>query len=286
MTSKPFPLNMTFRVCVLILFSSIHLSVCMEDRIQYLERLIVQLQENQLIWKKEMYTVRKENAKLREIVEDLETRLISQENRIKLFENGIEECQSNDKDLHVLSKETKIMTTSEEINLNTPQNPPERQSKSLEPIPAGRLKHPRINTVIHDSENIAFFSFLSQSQDTPSHSHIIVFDSAPTDPGNHYNRFSGIFTVPKSGTYVFTWTIYCDYHGFLNTQLIINQDVFVSSYCNADGVTWYKSSTATAVAKVTQGDVVFIRTHSSETNKGQILSNHYLKTTFAGWFLF
>ncbi|XP_062613179.1 uncharacterized protein LOC134274954 isoform X3 [Saccostrea cucullata] len=235
---------------------------------------------------KEMVTVSQENAKLREIVEDLETRLNSQENRIRILENGIEECQGNNKDLNKHSNKTKIMKTSEETNLKIPTNPPERQSNSLKRSTDGRSKHPKTNPTIRDSENIAFFSFLSQSQDTPSHSHIIVFDSAPTDPGNHYNRFSGIFTVPKSGTYVFTWTIYCDYHGFLNTQLIINQDVFVSSYCNADGVTWYKSSTATAVAKVTQGDVVFIRTHSSETNKGQILSNHYLKTTFAGWFLF
>ncbi|XP_062613178.1 complement C1q subcomponent subunit C-like isoform X2 [Saccostrea cucullata] len=235
---------------------------------------------------KEMVTVSQENAKLREIVEDLETRLNSQENRIRILENGIEECQGNNKDLNKHSNKTKIMKTSEETNLKIPTNPPERQSNSLKRSTDGRSKHPKTNPTIRESENVAFFSLLSQTHDTPSHRFVIVFDSAPTNPGSHYNRFSGMFTIPQPGTYVFTWTLYCENGGNIDTQLILNNNIIDSSYCNANGAFWHMSSTATAVATVMQGDVVFIRTHPSHPNIGRIISDEYHRTTFAGWILF
>lgn len=117
----------------------------------------------------------------------------------------------------------------------------------------------------------------------PSPGHVLVFDVAPTNNGGHYNRYAGMFTAPHSGTYVFTWTSYCESGGYTNLQLVVNANAVDSSYCNADGASWYRSASATAVVQISQGDVVFVRTHQYHTNYGDLLSKEYLRTTFAGW---
>lgn len=92
----------------------------------------------------------------------------------------------------------------------------------------------------------------------PSPGHVLVFDVAPTNNGGHYNRYAGMFTAPHSGTYVFTWTSYCESGGYTNLQLVVNANAVDSSYCNADGASWYRSASATAVVQISQGDVVFV----------------------------
>lgn len=134
--------------------------------------------------------------------------------------------------------------------------------------------------------NVAFFAYMNRDQKTPSSRHTLIFDIVRTNLGNHYNRFSGIFTAPHSGTYVFTWTAYCIAGGHTSLQLVVNANVYISSYCNASGALWHRSVSGTVVAKINQGDVVFLRTHPTGSNKGNVVSSIFHRTAFAGWSLF
>ena len=133
---------------------------------------------------------------------------------------------------------------------------------------------------------MAFFAYMSQDLNSPSVAHILIFDMTPTDIGNHYNKYSGMFTAPRSGTYVFTWTIYCSVGGYVYEQLMVNAEVLDSSNCNADGAGWHRSISGTAVAQINQGDIVYVRTHPTSLNKGSILSSSSHRSSFAGWLLF
>lgn len=134
--------------------------------------------------------------------------------------------------------------------------------------------------------NVAFFAYMNRDQETPSPRHILIFDVVRTNLGNHYNKFSGIFTAPHSGTYVFTWTAYCFVKGYTSFQVVVNADVYVGSHCSAEGAFYHRSVSGTVVAKINQGDVVFIRTHPTGANRGNVVSNKYHRTAFAGWSLF
>lgn len=127
---------------------------------------------------------------------------------------------------------------------------------------------------------------MSQDQQTPSTRHTLIFDVVRTNLGNHYNKFSGMFTAPHPGTYVFTWTAYCFAGGHTSLQLVVNANVYISSYCNASGALWHRSVSGTVVAKINQGDVVFLRTHPRSSNKGNVVSSIFHRTAFAGWSLF
>lgn len=130
------------------------------------------------------------------------------------------------------------------------------------------------------------FSYMDHDLPTPSPDHTLVFDVSPTDTGNHYNKFTGIFTAPHSGTYVFTWTSYCVSGGFTYLQAVVNDIVLDSSYCNAAGAQYHRSITGTVVANINQSDAVFIRTHPTGINQGEVVSSDNHRTTFAGWLLF
>lgn len=127
---------------------------------------------------------------------------------------------------------------------------------------------------------------MGESLHEPSPSHVVVFNNAVTNIGGHYNRFSGVFTAPQSGTYVFTFTSYCTSGGAFSLLLVANANVFDGVICNANGANWYRSVSSTAVAQINQGDIVFIRTHHNQTVDGDIASYTNMRTCFAGWFLF
>lgn len=113
-----------------------------------------------------------------------------------------------------------------------------------------------------------------------------MFNIAVTNIGGHYNRFSGVFTAPQSGTYVFTFTTYCSSDGYFSLLLVANANVFDGVICNAEGANWHRSVSSTAVVHINQGDAVFIKTHNNTKIHGQIISHDNGRTSFAGWFLF
>ncbi|VDI34131.1 Hypothetical predicted protein [Mytilus galloprovincialis] len=115
--------------------------------------------------------------------------------------------------------------------------------------------------------------------------HILVFRGVLTNVGGHYNKFSGMCTVPENGIYVFTWTVVCESQGNRVTQVVVNTEVVWAAMCDArGGGTYYRTTTGLVVLEVNQSEVVFIRTHPANLGVKAIISApDYHRTTFSGW---
>ncbi|XP_033724939.1 uncharacterized protein LOC117314940 [Pecten maximus] len=112
---------------------------------------------------------------------------------------------------------------------------------------------------------------------------IIKYDDVMIDTGNGYNHGNGIYEVPASGVYVFTWSIRSGANNGLSmiTQLMINGVVKSTTDADSDAHNW-ESATGIIVTSVTKGDHVYIRGY----NAGQVISQDLNKSTFSCWRLF
>jgi hypothetical protein len=105
-----------------------------------------------------------------------------------------------------------------------------------------------------------------------------------TNVGSAYSKFTGAFSAPVEGTYVFSWTVTVDVHSYIVTEIVINASSFGHLMTDADEINDIHASSRTVVAQLNQGDVVFIRTHSSTLSSGNIYSRSmYGETSFTGW---
>ncbi|KAK3092300.1 hypothetical protein FSP39_000981 [Pinctada imbricata] len=110
--------------------------------------------------------------------------------------------------------------------------------------------------------------------------HQLVFDAIKTNVGGGYHP-SGVFIVPESGIYVFTWSFRVRDAGSHAVELTVNGNVKGVAY----GLTrdhFSVQTSATNVISVNKGDDVYLRT-GSLNNKGEIYTDLYGLTYFAGW---
>lgn len=121
---------------------------------------------------------------------------------------------------------------------------------------------------------VAFYAYLSSDTPASIAHYILKFDNVITNVGNAYHPHVGTFIAPRSGLYVFTWTIRMTGHSYQTTELVVNNNVV-----NLDG-----SVSSTAVTHVNQGDDVVIRTHAVY-HTGNVISNTLGRSSFAGWIL-
>nr|XP_011427276.2 heavy metal-binding protein HIP [Crassostrea gigas] len=131
-------------------------------------------------------------------------------------------------------------------------------------------------------ERVAFYAYLS-THDTTSSAihHIIVFDKVITNVGNAYHPHSGTFIAPRSGLYVFTWTIRQHGTSYHVTEFLVDNNIVNVIYMDPGNV-MSGSVTGTVVVHVNQGDDVLVRT-GSNSNNGQIISDNSGRSAFAGW---
>lgn len=121
---------------------------------------------------------------------------------------------------------------------------------------------------------------MATSLSNPGHLRTLIFDSIFTNEGNGYNHHMGVFFAPRTGLYVFTWTIRANGGAYFNTQLLVNGLIYgwVFSASNYH----YDSSSATAVVRVIAGQSVFVRTGPAN-NSATIYSGNEGFSTFSGW---
>lgn len=112
---------------------------------------------------------------------------------------------------------------------------------------------------------------------------IIVFDDVMIDAGHGYNHGNGIYEVPATGVYVFTWSIRSGNNngGNMITQLTVNGVVLSTTNADSDSRNW-ESATGLIVTSVSKGDHVYIKAY----NAGQVISYNLNRSTFSGWRLF
>ncbi|XP_048766258.2 uncharacterized protein LOC125673646 [Ostrea edulis] len=134
---------------------------------------------------------------------------------------------------------------------------------------------------------VAFYAYMSTILPSPSAQHVLVFDVVKTNTGNAYHPTTGVFMVPESGVYVFTWTYRIGGDHDHSIQLMINTEDCGSLYLHAMSGTEMEG-TGIVVTHVNAGDDVYVRTHASYQvgTSHYIQSNTYGRSSFAGWKLF
>ncbi|XP_062589103.1 complement C1q-like protein 3 [Saccostrea cucullata] len=162
----------------------------------------------------------------------------------------------------------------------------EKNSPSKANIYKKRLLSP-VTTTPYPSytiKPIAFYAYMSQHTPAISIQHPLSFDVVKANFGNGYHSTTGVFMVPESGVYVFTWTIRIGESNYHSTQLMVNTDELGIIYSHV-GSGSDIGGTGIVVAHVDKGDDVYVRTHAS-WNSGVIYSNEAGRSSFAGWKLF
>ena len=88
--------------------------------------------------------------------------------------------------------------------------------------------------------------------------------------------------MPRSGVYVFAWTIAIPTSGWVSVEIVVDGRVVGSSY--AHGSDDWGFSTGIVVLQTTSDDHVFIRMH--QNGSGVINSDSREGSSFSGWLLF
>lgn len=131
---------------------------------------------------------------------------------------------------------------------------------------------------------IAFYAYSSQTFSRPSDHFVLSFDTVITNGGNSYHPHSGVFIAPRSGYYVFTWSLRVEGDAHISTELMVNGAPQSSIYFDATHYVGGNTS-GTVVVQFNQGDEVFVRTTKDNFNGGDILSDYMGRTYFGDWLL-
>lgn len=135
-------------------------------------------------------------------------------------------------------------------------------------------------------DGAAFSAYVSVHETDISKDFTIHFDTIVTNIGSHYNKHTGAFTTPQHGVYVFTWNLYCNTGGYIQSQLVVNSNVVGAMLTSAQGSSNIRSHTGIVVVEVNQGDVVFVRTHPTHIHIGNLYSDIDWRSSFNGWKLY
>jgi len=127
---------------------------------------------------------------------------------------------------------------------------------------------------------------MSSNEVNPGKHHTLIFDVVKTNAGNGYNKFSGLFTAPVSGLYALACSISMQGPGaFASYAIIKNAEIVGTFFVDAVSEHEYRSSSVTVIVSLQVGDVLFVRTSSTYTPHGNVLSNVNDWSSVAGWLI-
>ncbi|OWF49073.1 uncharacterized protein LOC110452236 [Mizuhopecten yessoensis] len=243
------------------------------------------------------------NAPLRHFVESLMERVELQEIRLqqmeKTIEENIEDLKRKDIRIGHLERELdEIKTASYQIqppvderqqseaqdhDIN-PDSPLEQTKSKINGITSRQKtkdEQPRRSARVspaNSGEVGAFSVSLSKNQDLHPN-FVLTFDEVLLDIGGNYNKADGVYIVPVSGVYVFTWITTGESTANVVTELVINGSPRGRIFSDPDAAHW-DSSTGLIVTSASVGDHVFIRSkYSGNLHSDNIYSN----AMFSGW---
>ena len=143
-----------------------------------------------------------------------------------------------------------------------------------------------LNRLPEAGQPITFYAYMSSGEVNPSKHHTLIFDVVKTNAGNGYNNLSGLFTAPVSGLYVLACSI--SMHGpgaYASYKIIKNAEIVGTFFVDAEKESEYRSSSVTVIVSLQVGDVLFVRTSSTYTPHGDVLSNAHDWSSVAGWLI-
>ncbi|XP_069135405.1 caprin-2-like [Argopecten irradians] len=167
-------------------------------------------------------------------------------------------------DTESVHKQTNRSTTYDRTDDKTGDNEPTRRivQSTRRQI---RSSSPDVSLRVAASADVAFSAYLSRLVLEPGDDYSIKFDHVVTNTGNSYNPTTGAFTCPKSGTYVFTWSVGMTHTGYIYSLLMKN-GVRVGWSATADN-NYGSMGTQTAVLVLSEGDVITVKfgTHTASS---------------------
>ncbi|XP_069108196.1 uncharacterized protein [Argopecten irradians] len=108
---------------------------------------------------------------------------------------------------------------------------------------------------------------------------VIVFDQVLLDTDCGYNTGDGVYQVPDSGVYVFTWVTTGETYDEFSLELIVNGSPCAATVTDTINGSW-DSSTGLVLAQVSMGDHVSIRSVGGGTVRSV---PHHTTSMFSGW---
>nr|XP_022307798.1 EMILIN-2-like [Crassostrea virginica] len=112
--------------------------------------------------------------------------------------------------------------------------------------------------------------------------HILLFGTVIVNEGQGYHQDDGVFTVPRNGKYIFSWTIATETGGFVSVEIVVDGRVVGSLFAN--GPYGWDFRTGVVIVQASAGNHVFIRMH--QTGSGVIDSDAKGRSQFSGCLLF
>jgi hypothetical protein len=226
--------------------------MCSAD--SYVETELLQIRAILHRQEMEIQELRSENRALRADVDKLNVEIKRLSNGLDMLPGHFDEIQGN-------NSEEEAIENKEHMKLESDMNR-KRQTRT-------------------SSEPVAFYAYMSHNEPSPSYHHSLIFDVVKTNLGGGYNEYSGIFTAPSAGVYVFTWTIYTGDSGKTQFQIFVNHDLVDGTWGETDEAADYDSDSGTMVVSLNAHDNVYIR--SSMACTADIISGPGDRTSFAGW---
>ena len=157
-------------------------------------------------------------------------------------------------------------------------------------LPKGQEKRLLMNSICEGTA-VAFYAYISKDFTHIGNGHVFVFDTVVTNSGNAYNNYSGIFTVPSSGLYAFSYSIaVAGYHmsgdhdsnfGEISVQLVRNGSPCGSIAADTEASSDDEMATGFAILSLDAGDIV--RVVSQNSGQGTFRSNTYEHWAFSGF---
>lgn len=132
------------------------------------------------------------------------------------------------------------------------------------------------------TEPVAFYVHLTTSLPSPGANQIIKFDHVMVNIGNGYHNNTGVFIVPTSGVYVFSWSIRLKGGSVHSAELVVNNETHGKVYLDASHLDGHVS--AGSIARLQAGDDVYMRVKAGVChNRGAIFSDVCGWSSFMGW---
>ena len=134
-----------------------------------------------------------------------------------------------------------------------------------------------------DRPQIAFYAHLSHNIDHLGNHQPIVFDQVRTNQGNAYKAVDGEFVATLAGTYYFIWTISNSDRTYMQSELVVNGNVYGQIISDAADHSDWAVSTAFTIVSLQVDDRVWIR--SGTVHTGHVNGVGYGTSSFAGFVL-
>lgn len=129
---------------------------------------------------------------------------------------------------------------------------------------------------------VAFYAYMSANEPLQQHK-TLIFDVIKMNYGHGYSNFTGAFTSPVTGLFIFTFTAHPSVNSAASLEFVVNGQVHGKIF--TDGSEGWETSAATAVFPVwlNQGDVCNVQTHPTYKSFGFLQNDNLMRCSFAAW---